>query len=101
MSASPELGGKCRARRDDRGTLAYTGQNYFGVLPILIISILMCLLTLAPSDGLRFVIFPLFPVMQGQFFYASYRQHKKNPGELLICTPFTGQTSKGGIFSEI
>ena len=68
VSASPELGGKCRARRGDRGMLAYTGQNYFGVLPILIISILMCLLTLAPSDGLRFVIFPLFPVMQGQFF---------------------------------
>ena len=54
--------------RGDRGMLAYTGQNYFGVLPILIISILMCLLTLAPSDGLRFVIFPLFPVMKGQFF---------------------------------
>ena len=27
MSASPELGGKCRALRGDRGKPAYTGQN--------------------------------------------------------------------------
>ncbi len=27
MSAFPELGGKCRATRGDRGMLAYTGQN--------------------------------------------------------------------------
>ena len=29
VSASPALGGKCRARRGDRGMLAYTGQNRF------------------------------------------------------------------------
>ena len=40
VSFPRKLGGKCRARRGDRDMLAYTGQNYFGVLPILIISIL-------------------------------------------------------------
>ena len=29
MSASPELGGKCRALRGDRGKSAYTGQNMY------------------------------------------------------------------------
>ena len=33
MSASPELGGKCRTLRGDRGKLAYTGQNHFSVSP--------------------------------------------------------------------
>ena len=31
MSASPEIGGKCRALRGDRGKCAYTGQNRFFV----------------------------------------------------------------------
>ena len=50
MSASPERGGKCRARRGDRGMLVYTGQNrFFSVL-----------LTLAPSEGFFMCVISIF-----------------------------------------
>ena len=62
MSASPELGGKCRALRGDRGKRVYTDQNCFSALLTLFLflrvcsclfSILSFLLTLAPSDSYR------------------------------------------------
>ena len=68
MSASPELGGKCRALRGDRGKSVYTDQNCFSALLTLFLflrvcsclfSILSFLLTLAPSDGFA-ATFPVF-----------------------------------------
>ena len=51
VSASPALGGKCRALRGDRGMFAYTGQNTFCWFCSYLFFVLVFLLTLAPSDG--------------------------------------------------
>ena len=45
--AVPEYGGKCRAKRGDRGMRAYTGQNRF-----------TCLLQIAPFVNLSVDTFP-------------------------------------------
>ena len=57
MSASPELGGKCRALRGDRGKSAYTSQNHSFV------SAHTC-----PFRRVTFPILSLFPVMQRRLF---------------------------------
>ena len=73
----PRARGKCRALRGDRGKPAYTGQNRFFVgsahtyfmCLLTLISILSCLLTLAPSVNLSV---DTFPDTRGRLFCMSH-----------------------------
>ena len=82
-SASPEHGGKCRAKRGDRGKCAYTGQNRCCVL-------LTCISVLRFYSNLPLptAIVATFPDKRGRLMFVFFSLWFKSASTAFLCESF-------------